>query len=104
MGSRKTIRSKAEGRNIRNRTEDSRGMRSHSRAIHSSKAIPRIIRNRGMANSKDTLNKDIPNKLIRNKAIPNKDTPNSNTTSNRVMDNHNRQILPGMTRPKKRRP
>ena len=65
-------------------------MRSHSRAIHSSKAIPRIIRNRGMANSKDTLNKAIPNKVM----------PNSKTISNRAMDNH----LPGMRRPKKRRP
>ena len=88
-------------------------MRSHSRAIHSSKAIPRIIRNRGMDSSRaihpkvegikdilsrDTLNKDIPNKLIpnkliRNKAIPNKVMPNSKTISNRAMDNH----LPGKT-------
>ena len=100
-------------------------MRSHSRAIHSSKAIPRIIRNRGMDSSRaihpkvegikdilsrDTLNKDIPNKLIPNKLIPNKlirnkvilnkDTPNSKTISNRAMDNH----LPVMLRPKKRRP
>ena len=79
-------------------------MRSHSRAIHSSKAIPRIIRNRGMdsnritrskvegiklilsrgmANSKDTLNKAILNKVM----------PNSKTISNRTMDNH----LPGKT-------
>ena len=89
-----------EDSNIRSRTEDSRGKRSHSRAIHSSKAIPRIIRNRGMDSSKDTLNKDIPNKLIRNKAIPNKVMHNKDTGSNRAMDNH----LPGMRRPKKRRP
>ena len=85
---------------IRNRAEGSRGMRSHSRAIHSSKAIPsriipsrvtdnsraihpkvegiKIIRNRGMANSKDTLNKVMHNK---------------DTGSNRAMDNH----LPGKT-------
>ena len=65
----------------------------------------KIIPSRDMVNSKDTLNKDTPSRdMVNNKAIPNKDTPNSNTTSNRVMDNHNRQILPGMTRPKKRRP
>ena len=98
-------------------------MRSHSRAIHNSKAIPskiirnrgmdssraihpkvegiKIIRNRGMANSKDTLNKVIPSKgMVNSKDIPNKVMPNSKTISNRAMDNH----LPGMRRPKKRRP
>ena len=127
MGSRKIIRNRVEGRNIRNRTEDSRGMRSHNRAIHNNRAIPsRLIRNRemgssrvirpkvegikdilsrGMSNSRitrskvegikvilsrDTLNKDIPSKVMHNK----------DTGSNRAMDNH----LPGMLRPKKRRP
>ena len=102
-------------------------MRSHSRAIHNNRAIPsRIIRNRGMdsnritrskvegiklilsrgmANNRDTLNKVIPSRITANsKAIPNKVMHNKDTGSNRVMDNHNRQILPGMTRPKKRRP
>ena len=65
----------------------------------------KLILSRGMANNRDTLNKVIPSRITANsKAILNKDIPNSNTTSNRVMDNHNRQILPGMTRPKKRRP
>ena len=97
-------------------------MRSHSRAIHSSKAIPRIIRNRGMdssraihpkvegikvipskgmANNKIILHKGmVNNRDTLNKAIPNKVMPNSKTISNRAMDNH----LPGMRRPKKRRP
>ena len=95
-GSRKTIHSKVEGSNIRNRIEDSRGMRSHSRAIHSSKAIPRIIRNRGMGSNKIIPSRD----TFNNKAIPNKVMHNKDTGSNRAMDNH----LPRMLRPKKRRP
>ena len=86
-------------------------MCSHNKAIHNNRAIPsriipsrvtdnsraihpkvegiKIIRNRGMANSKDTLNKVMHNK---------------DTGSNRAMDNHCRIILPGMRHPKKRRP
>ena len=82
-------------------------MRSHSRAIHNNKAIPsRIIPSRVTDNSKATSSKVMPNKVMHNsKAILNKDIPNSNTTSHRVMDNHNRQILPEkVLRPKKRRP
>ena len=110
MGSRKIIRNRVEGRNIRNRTEDSRGMRSHNRAIHNNRAIPsRLIRNREMGSSRvirpkvegikvilsrDTLNKDIPSKVMHNK----------DTGSNRAMENHCRIILPGMRHPKKRRP
>ena len=98
-------------------------MRSHNRAILNNRAIPsRIIRNRGMdsnritrskvegiklilsrgmVNNRDTLNKVIPSKGMDNsKDIPNKVMPNSKTISNRAMDNH----LPGMLRPKKRRP
>ena len=93
-------------------------MRSHSRAIHNSKAIPsKIIRNRGMDSSRAIhpkvegikiirnrgmgSNKIIPSRVTANsKAIPNKVMPNSKTISNRAMDNH----LPGMLRPKKRRP
>ena len=106
MGSRKIIRSKAEGSNIRNRIEDSRGMRSHSRAIHNNRAIPRIIRNRGMDSNRITRSKVEGIKLILSRGMANsKDTlnkamPNSKTISNRAMDNH----LPGMLRPKKRRP
>ena len=82
-------------------------MGSHSRAIHSSKAIPsRIIRNRDMGSSRITRSKVegikvIPSKgMANNKAIPNKVMHNKDTGSNRAMDNH----LPGMRRPKKRRP
>ena len=97
-------------------------MRSHSRAIHSSKAIPRIIRNRDMGSNRAihpkvegikgilsrgmSNNKIIPSRvMVNNKAIPNKVMPNKvmhnkDTGSNRAMDNH----LPGMRRPKKRRP
>ena len=88
-------------------------MRSHSRAIHSSKAIPsKIIRNRGMDSNRAIHpkvediqiirskvmhnSKVMPNKVMPNsKVILNKDTPNSKTISNRAMDNH----LPGMRRP-----
>ena len=105
MGSRKTIHSKAEDSNPRNRIEDSRGMCSHNKAIHNNRAIPsKIIRNRGMGNNRAILTRDMTNKvtlsrdmvnskLIRNKAIPDKDMPNSKTISNRVMGNH----LPGKT-------
>lgn len=86
-------------------------MRSHSRAIHSSKAIPRIIRNRDMGSSRITRSKVegikiiihkgmVNNRDTLNKAIPNKVMHNKDTGSNRAMDNH----LPGMRRPKKRRP
>ena len=93
-------------------------MCSHNKAIHNNRAIPsriirnrdmgsnraihpkvegiKIIRNRGMANSKVIPSKD----MVNSKDIPNKDIPNSKTISNRAMDNH----LPGMLRPKKRRP
>ena len=112
MGSRKIIRNRVEGRNIRNRTEDSRGMCSHSRAIHNNRAIPsKIIRNRGMGSNRAIRSKVEGIKLILSrgmsnnrdtlsKAIPNKVMPNSKTINNRAMDNH----LPGMLRPKKRRP
>ena len=92
MGSRKIIRNRVEGRNIRNRTED-------SRAIHSSKAIPRIIRNRGMDSSRAIHPKVEGIKIIRNRGMANsKDTlnkvmHNKDTGSNRAMDNH----LPGKT-------
>ena len=84
-------------------------MCSHNRAIHPKVEDIKIIRNRGMGSSRITRSKVEGIKVILsrdtlNKAIPNKDMPNSKTISNRVMDNHNRQILPGMTRPKKRRP
>ena len=69
---------------IRNRGMDS------SRAIHPKVEDIKIIRSRGMSNNRDTLNKAIPNKVM----------PNSKTINNRAMDNH----LPGMLRPKKRRP
>ena len=102
-------------------------MRSHSRAIHSSKAIPsRIIRNRdmgssraihpkvedikvipskGMANNRDTLNKGILNRgMSNNKIIPSKDMVNNKAIPNKVMHNKdtgsNRAMdnhLPGKT-------
>ena len=98
-------------------------MGSHRRAIHNNRAIPskiirnrgmdssraihpkvegiKIIRNRGMANNKIILHKGmVNNRDTLNKAIPNKVMPNSKTINNRAMDNH----LPGMRRPKKRRP
>ena len=92
-------------------------MCSHNKAIHNNRAIPsRLIRNRDMGSSRVILTRDMTNKVILsrdmtnsklilsrdtlNKAIPNKDMPNSKTISNRAMDNH----LPGMLRPKKRRP
>ena len=106
MGSRKIIRSKAEGSNIRSRTEESRGMRSHSRAIHPKVEDIKIIRNRGMGSSRITRSKVEGIKVIlsrdtlNNKAIPNKVMHNKDTGSNRAMDNH----LPGMRHPKKRRP
>ena len=81
-------------------------MRSHSRAIHSSKAIPsKIIRNRGMDSNRAIHPKVEDIQIIRSKvmhnskvmpnskAILNKDMRNNNTISNRVMDNH----LPGKT-------
>ena len=85
-------------------------MRSHSRAIHSSKAIPsRIIPSRVTDNSKATRSKVegikdilsrgmsnniiIPSRDTLNMAIPNKVMHNKDTGSNRVMDNH----LPGKT-------
>lgn len=87
-----------------------------SRAIHPKVEDIKIIRSRGMGSSRitrskvegikvipsrDTLNKVIPSKgMVNSKDIPNKVMPNSKTISNRAMDNH----LPGMLRPKKRRP
>ena len=71
-------------------------MRSHSRAIHPKVEDIQIIRSKVMHNSKVMPNKVMPN----SKDIPNKVRPNSKTISNRAMDNH----LPGMCRPKKRRP
>ena len=85
-------------------------MRSHSRAIHSSKAIPsRIIRNRGMdsnraihpkvedikvipskgmANNRDTLNKGILSRgMSNNKIIPSRVMVNNKAIPNKVMPN-----------------
>ena len=97
-------------------------MSSHSRAIHSSKAIPsKIIRNRAMGSNrvihpkvegiKDILSRGMSNSRITRSKVEgikdilsrdtlNKDIPNSKTISNRAMDNH----LPRMLHPKKRRP
>ena len=71
-------------------------MRSHSRAIHPKVEDIKIICNRAMGSNKIIPSRD----TFNNRAIPNKDMPNSKTISNRAMDNH----LPGMRRPKKRRP
>ena len=83
MGSRKIIRNRVEGSNIRSRDMGS------SRITHS-----KVIPNKVMPNSKATRSKVMPNKVMPNsKAILNKDMRNNKTISNRVMDNH----LPGKT-------
>ena len=99
MGSRKTIRSKAEGSNIRNRGMDS------NRAIPNRDMTNKVTLSRDMVNNRDTLNKVILNKDTANsKDTRSKVMHNKDTGSNRAMDNHCRIILPGMLRPKKRRP
>ena len=83
-------------------------MCSHNKAIHNNRAIPsRIIPSRVTDNSRAIHPKVEGIKIIRNRGMPNskailnKDMRNNKTISNRVMDNH----LPGKTcRPKKLRP
>ena len=86
-------------------------MCSHNRAIHNNRAIPsKIIRNRGMDSSRAIHPKVEDIKIIRNRGMGSsritrsKVMHNKDTGSNRAMDNHCRIILPGMLRPKKRRP